>query len=272
MTTTAALTRNITTIAVNSALTRPITALPTTAHLIDFPTVSETIAPAAGGMAAPARPLPVGTTRTAGIARPFATPVLRNEPSSDANNNGLADDNNELVLASGDTYLTCVYDSSATQTMSSWQRMTDLAYSLRDKQIMDIMRGWDLEDGAWLQDSPLVLRFELQDVVLEPAENGELRIWQGVLDDESDCMLRANWLPDGAHLTGADRARLQRERCRRNTGIAQACWLAYQPLLQLVGKRTTMIDWLALGWRIARRNHALADCLFTFSHALQQAC
>lgn len=186
------------------------------------------------------------------------------------NSTGPTDD--ELVISRGDTYLTCVHDSSAARTLTSWQQMADLAYSLRDEQIMDIMRGWDMEDGAWLQDSPLVLRFELQDVVLEPTDDGQLRIWHGVLDDESDCMLRANWLPNGAHLNDADRARLQRERCRRSAGMAQACWLPYQPLLQLVGKRTTMIDWLALGCRIARRNHALAACLFTFSSALRQAC
>lgn len=156
------------------------------------------------------------------------------------------------TIADGNTYLECVFDSTLPFTQESWRNLTDLANQLQDDPIMDVLRGWEMEDGVWLQDSPLVLRFEMQDVILQPCENGALRIWHGVLDDQTDCLLEANLLPNAAHLPNDQQSRLRRERCCINAGITQACWIPYSPLFGLIGSYTTANDWLTL----AQRMHA----------------
>lgn len=165
------------------------------------------------------------------------------------------------TIANGDTYLECVYDSSKPFTQASWHGLTDLATQLHEDPIMDVLRGWEMEDGSWLQDSPLVLRFELQDVILMPAEDGSMQIWHGILDDESDCLLQANWLPNAAHLANDQRSRLHRERCRMGAGVSQACWIPYSPLFDLIGLCTTVSDWLALAQRIHTGSQPIYECV-----------
>lgn len=182
---------------------------------------------------AAARPLPRPSVAAQAASAPAASPF-------DAF--AFVDEGGTLVAASGDTYLECAYLSDASGN-AVVDRLDVLACGLHGELLCDALCGWDMEDGQWISDSPLLLRFDETDVVLEPLAGGGLRIWRGVMDDRDGRLLPDASLPTGRHLGSGDRGRAMRERCLRAAGEPSGCWVPYSPLFSLMGTSTTLSTW-----------------------------
>ena len=97
--------------------------------------------------------------------------------------------------------------------------------------LVDIQRIWEGYDGRWMQDAPLLLRFETIDVVLAPHSNGSsLNVWTGFLDTNTPIFLQRNDFEAGKEAN------------------EQSClqWLAYRRDANLIGKQVANIHLLSL--------------------------
>ena len=61
--------------------------------------------------------------------------------------------------------------------------MSESSKRLPGTYLVDIQRIWEGYDGRWVNEAPLLLRFETIDVVLAPHHDNEnINVWTGYLD------------------------------------------------------------------------------------------
>mgnify|MGYP000843617067 FL=1 len=97
--------------------------------------------------------------------------------------------------------------------------------------LVDVQRIWEGYDGRWLQNAPLLLRFETIDVVLSPESNGKgILVWTGYLDTNAPIFVMRNNSQVGRETN--ERSCLQ--------------WLPYRREAHLIGKQVCQAHLLRL--------------------------
>lgn len=102
---------------------------------------------------------------------------------------------------------------------------------LRGSYLVDVQRIWEGYDGRWVQDAPLLLRFEHEDVVVCPQLNAPgITLWTGSLDTSRPIRAVSNATSEGKHIN--EWSCLQ--------------WLPYRRDNTLVGHQVTDLHVLSL--------------------------
>lgn len=155
----------------------------------------------------------------------FANPhtfSLRKQAFNSALNSGPCYQDGHLILANS-------FNRPNDVTSDVWNGR--IFKRLPGTYLVDIQRIWEGYDGRWMQDAPLLLRFETIDVVLAPHSNGSsLNVWTGFLDTNSPIFLQRNDSEAGKEAN------------------EQSClqWLAYRRNANLVGKQVANVHLLSL--------------------------
>lgn len=126
------------------------------------------------------------------------------------------------LIEDGHMILSESFNSQPDRATNAWN--SRVIKRLSGTYLVDIQRIWEGYDGEWIQNGPLLLRFETIDVVLNPLPNSnEIIVWTGYLNTS---------LP----------VHVQRNNTRENKEEnEQTClqWLAYRNNSHLIGKQVS---------------------------------
>ena len=121
------------------------------------------------------------------------------------------------------------FNRSADKTTDVWNER--IFKRLPGTYLVDIQRIWEGYDGRWVNEAPLLLRFETIDVVLAPHHDNEnINVWTGYLDTNAPVYEARN--------NSAENKQANENSCLH--------WLAYRRIKGLVGKQVQSIHMFSI--------------------------
>lgn len=131
-------------------------------------------------------------------------------------------EDNHLILANS-------FNKKADSTTHVWNRR--VLKRLPGTYLVDIQRIWEGYDGRWVQNAPLLLRFETIDIVLTPSSDGKsIDVWTGYLDTNAPIYAQRNNSPEAIEAN--------KYSCLN--------WLAYRRNTHSIGKKVVNAHMLSL--------------------------
>lgn len=116
------------------------------------------------------------------------TTQSKKESFAAAINAGPFYEDNHLILANS-------FNEKADNATHAWN--SRVLKRLPGTYLVDIQRIWEGYDGRWVQNTPLLLRFETIDIVLTPSADGKsISVWTGYLDTNAPVYVQRNNSPE----------------------------------------------------------------------------
>ena len=149
------------------------------------------------------------------------------------------------LVEDGHMILSESFNSRPDKSTNIWN--SRIIKRLANTYLVDVQRIWEGYDGQWIQEGPLLLRFETIDIVLSPLpSSNEIVVWTGYLDTSLPVYAQRNSTQEGKEIN------------------EQTClqWLTYRNNQHLIGKRVNNAHLFSLiqGSGLASEN-ALAETI-----------